>query len=207
MARKTLLNESEVRRFMKLANMGPLGSKRLEEISYLDEVDEEEELRATEDELGAEDAFADEEGEELGAEEEEPMDDLGGEEEMEGDMDPELEEKLKSAIMAIADEWDMGDLVSVEAVPGDEEAMDVEPEEDVGLGAVEMDVGPEAGAEDMEAMGMDVEEEPVPGIRNYQEALVKKVARRVAVRLMQENKNEKLATELTERIFNRITSK
>ncbi len=205
MARKTLLTESEVRRFMKLANMGPLGSERLEEISYLDEAGEEEELRATEDELGAEDEFADEEGAELDALEDEPLDDLGGEPEEE--MDPELEEKLKSAIMAIADEWNMGDMVSVEEVPGDEGAMDVEPEEDVELGSVEMDVGPEGGVEDVEAMGMEVEEEPVPGMRNYQEALVKKVAQRVAARLMQEHKNEKLATELTERIFNRITSK
>ena len=67
MARKTLLTESEVRRFMKLANMGPLGAERLDEISYLDEADEEEELHATEDELGHEDHVADEEGEELGS--------------------------------------------------------------------------------------------------------------------------------------------
>tara|TARA_Y100000034_G_scaffold40325_1_gene49704 strand:+ start:651 stop:1268 length:618 start_codon:yes stop_codon:yes gene_type:complete len=203
MARKNLLTESEVRRFMKLANMGQVGAKRLEEISYLDEVDEEAELHATEDELGAEDEFADEEGAELDALEDEPMDDLGGEEE--GEMDPDLEEKLKAAIMAIADEWDIADVVSVEEVPGDEEEMAMEPEGDVDLDAVEMEMGPE-GEEDV--MAMDVEEEPPVAMRDtYQEALVKKVAQRVATRLMQEHKNEKLATELTERIFNRITSK
>jgi len=206
MARKTLLTESEVRRFMKLANMGPLGTERLEEISYLDEADEEEELHATEDELGHEDHVADEEGEELDALEDEPMDDLGDDVEGDMDMDPELEEKLKSAIMAIAAEWDMADVVSVEEVPGDEEEETaLEPEGDVDFGAVEMEMGPEG---DEDVMAMDVEEEPPVAMRDtYQEALVKKVAQRVAARLMQEQKNEKLATELTERIFNRITSK
>jgi len=199
MARKTLLTESEVRRFMKLANMGPLGSERLEEISYLDEAGEEDELEA---DLGAEDEFADEEGADLDALEDEPMDDLGGD--VEEEMDPELEEKLKSAIMAIADEWKMGDIVSIEEVPGDDE----EGLEDADV-AMDLEMGgpPPEGGEELEVADMEVEEEPVPGLRNYQEALVKKVAQRVAARLMQENKNEKLATELTERIFNRITSK
>jgi len=199
MARKTLLTESEVRRFMKLANMGPLGSERLEEISYLDEAGEEDELEA---DLGAEDEFADEEGADLDALEDEPMDDLGGD--VEEEMDPELEEKLKSAIMAIADEWKMGDIVSIEEVPGDDE----EGLEDADV-AMDLEMGgpPPEGGEELEVADMEVEEEPVPGLRNYQEALVKKVAQRVATRLMQEHKNEKLATELTERIFNRITSK
>jgi len=199
MARKNLLTESEVRRFMKLANMGQVGAKRLEEISYLDEVDEEAELEA---DLGAEDEFADEEGADLDALEDEPMDDLGGD--VEEEMDPELEEKLKSAIMAIADEWKMGDIVSIEEVPGDDE----EGLEDADV-AMDLEMGgpPPEGGEELEVADMEVEEEPVPGLRNYQEALVKKVAQRVAARLMQEHKNEKLATELTERIFNRITSK
>jgi len=199
MARKTLLTESEVRRFMKLANMGPVGSQRIEEMSYLDEAGEEAELEA---DLGAEDEFADEEGADLDALEDEPMDDLGGD--VEEEMDPELEEKLKSAIMAIADEWKMGDIVSIEEVPGDDE----EGLEDADV-AMDLEMGgpPPEGGEELEVADMEVEEEPVPGLRNYQEALVKKVAQRVAARLMQENKNEKLATELTERIFNRITSK
>ena len=184
---------------MKLANMGPLGSERLEEISYLDEAGEEDELEA---DLGAEDEFADEEGADLDALEDEPMDDLGGD--VEEEMDPELEEKLKSAIMAIADEWKMGDIVSIEEVPGDDE----EGLEDADV-AMDLEMGgpPPEGGEELEVADMEVEEEPVPGLRNYQEALVKKVAQRVATRLMQEHKNEKLATELTERIFNRITSK
>jgi len=199
MARKTLLTESEVRRFMKLANMGPVGSQRIEEMSYLDEAGEEAELEA---DLGAEDEFADEEGADLDALEDEPMDDLGGD--VEEEMDPELEEKLKSAIMAIADEWKMGDIVSIEEVPGDDE----EGLEDADV-AMDLEMGgpPPEGGEELEVADMEVEEEPVPGLRNYQEALVKKVAQRVAARLMQEHKNEKLATELTERIFNRITSK
>jgi hypothetical protein len=196
MARKNLLTESEVRRFMKLANMGSVGTKRLEEISYLDEVEEEEEVSA---DLGGEEMDVDAEME-MDPEDPEMGADLGDEE---GDLDPELEEKLKAAIMAIADEWDMADIVSVEEVPGDEDDVGMEPEEDVDMGAVEMEMGPEGGED---VMAMDVEEEPVPGIRQYQEALVNKVASRVAQRLMQENKSERLATELTERIFKRITS-
>jgi hypothetical protein len=203
MARKTLLTESEVRRFMKLANMGPVGSQRIEEMSYLDEAGEEAELEA---DLGAEDEFADEEGADLDALEDEPMDDLGGEEELGGEVDPELEEKMIDAVLAVAKAFGMEDKVSVEEVPGDEGAPEMEPspEEDVEMGSVEMDMGPEGGED---VMAMDVEEEPVPGNIRYQEALVNKVARRVASRLMQENKNEKLAIDLTERIFNRITSK
>ena len=201
MARKTLLTESEVRRFMKLASMSPLSSERVNEMGIPGIVppgarDDEDELGATEDE------FADEEGAELDALEDEPLDDLGGD--VEEEMDPELEEKLKSAIMAIADEWKMGDIVSIEEVPGDDE----EGLEDADV-AMDLEMGgpPPEGGEELEVADMEVEEEPVPGLRNYQEALVKKVAQRVAARLMQENKNEKLATELTERIFNRITSK
>ena len=49
MARKTLLTESELRRFMKLADMRPVGEKRIQEMapsSYGDR-DEEDELHAT----------------------------------------------------------------------------------------------------------------------------------------------------------------
>ena len=161
------------------------------------EVEEEEDF-AMDVEAGGEELEMDVEEEPL----DEPMDDLEGE--VEGDLDPELEEKLKSAILAIADEWDMGDIVSVEEVPGDDE----EGLEDADL-AMDLEMGgpPPEGGEEVEAAAVEVEEEPVPGMRNYQEALIKKVAQRVAARLMQENKNEKLATELTERIFNRITSK
>ena len=67
MARKTLLTESELRRFMKLADMRPAGEKRIQEMGarYPGARDEDEEL---EDELGHEDDIAgDEAGDRGGA--------------------------------------------------------------------------------------------------------------------------------------------
>ena len=37
MSRKTLLTESEVRRFLKLANMSSVGDKRIQEVSMYDD--------------------------------------------------------------------------------------------------------------------------------------------------------------------------
>ena len=81
MARKNLLTEAELRSFMKLAELRPLGNEKMEEMygeePDLSEEDEmERELDATEDELGAEDQFADEEGDEL-ADMGDDMDDFG----------------------------------------------------------------------------------------------------------------------------------
>ena len=137
MARKTLLTESELRRFMKLAQLNPAGDKRLEEMGMYpgarDEDEElEDELHATEDELGAEDHVADEEGDEL--------DDLG--DEMGGGADEEA--LLARVVQAVADELDVE--VSVEG--GEEEVEDVEMDlEEPGL---------EGGEDELE---MDVEED------------------------------------------------
>ena len=59
MARKTLLTEAELRSFMKLAELRPLGDDRINEMyGEVPDVNEEDELEreldATEDELGAE---------------------------------------------------------------------------------------------------------------------------------------------------------
>ena len=73
MSRKTLLTDPHVRQFLKLANLSHVGDDRLTEMGALDQLmggrDEEDELEdelhATEDELGAEDSLADDEGAEL----------------------------------------------------------------------------------------------------------------------------------------------
>ena len=77
MARKKLLTEGEVRQFMKLANLGPLSENYFSN-NPLEEEGLEDELEATEDELGAEDHLADEEADELGA-----LDAEGGDEDNE----------------------------------------------------------------------------------------------------------------------------
>jgi len=145
MARKTLLTEGEVRQFMKLASLGGLTETYLSNTT-LDERDEEEELEdelgATEDELGAEDHLADEEGDELDA-----MDmDMGGEE--------ENEDLLARVVQAVADE--LGVEVDVEGAgeEGGEEDLEVDAELEEPLG----------GGEELE---MDAEEEvELPGGRD-----------------------------------------
>jgi len=182
---------------MKLANMGNVGTDRLQEINYLDEVEEEDP------------------GLDLGGPEEEPVGepegalDLDVAPEGEDDLDvapeggPEVAEDVfmdvLNVLKGLAKE-DYGIDMSVEETPGDvEEPEGLEPEFEPEEEEVGLPPSPEMG---------EVPEEEVPGnVGTYQEALVSKVARRVAARLMQENKNEKLAAELTERIFKRITSK
>jgi hypothetical protein len=63
MARKTLLSEGEIRQFMKLANLSPIGTVRLSEMGYVPGNREED---ALEDELGDMDSEADREGDEIG---------------------------------------------------------------------------------------------------------------------------------------------
>jgi len=194
MARKKLLTESEIRRFMKLANMGTVGDNRLNELGYMDEVVEEEPP------LGVDEPVAGEP--DVG----EP--DLG-EPDVETDLglgpDEEVAQEVVLGMLDVLKDWakEEYDLdISTEETPGDEEGLELE-EPPLELEEPPLDVGPPAE----EPLGGPSEEEPVPGARQYQEALVSKVARRVAARLMQEDKNEKLAAELTERIFKRITSK
>jgi hypothetical protein len=175
---------------MKLANMGSVGNERLQEMGYPGARDDEEGL-------------PEEEAVEPGLEPEEgpPEEEVPGlepelePEEGEGEMSPELEDMLIDAIKAIAKAWDMEDIVSTVQVPDEDEGVpEGEPEElELGLGELEPAGPPE-----------EPEELDVPPA--MQEALINKVARRVAKRLMKENKNEKLANDLTERIFNRITS-
>lgn len=121
MARKKLLSEGEVRQFMKLANLGPLSENYFTNNPLEEESEEESELHATEDELGAEDHFADEEGDELAAANEDP------------------EATLARVVQAVADE--LGVEVDVEGADaeGGEEEFDVDAEldmdgEDVDLG-------------------------------------------------------------------------
>tara|TARA_Y100000296_G_scaffold41248_1_gene47543 strand:- start:1494 stop:2108 length:615 start_codon:yes stop_codon:yes gene_type:complete len=115
-SRKSLLSEGTVRRFMKLATLDNLTE------TFVDTLEEEEdelesELHATEDELGAEDHVADEEADELAAEDEgAPL-----------DVDPETVEALVSAI---ADA--IGDVTGTEVtVTGESPGEELPPEEEL----------------------------------------------------------------------------
>ena len=137
MARKTLLTEAELRRFMKLARVTPATTNRLSEMGYgmdtvpgaRDEDDElESELHATEDELGSEDELADEEGDELDMD----ADEGGGEMVSLDDFVAALEQAVEEVT---------GQPTTAELEPEGEEEVDVEAELD--MGGVEIDVGAE----------------------------------------------------------------
>jgi len=185
MARKTLLNESEIRQFMKLAKLTPINSARLSEMGYppgaRDEEDElEAELGATEGELGAEDELADAEGDELDMDMAD--DELGAEVEGEGDM-VSVDDFMDALETALEDT--LGEPTTIDMDTGEEE------EEEIVGGEEELEMGPEGGEE----LEMGAEEEEI----------VAEVARRVAARLVQEKKSGDIASQLAERIFSRLT--
>ena len=216
MARKTLLTEAEIRSFMKLAELRPIGTDRIKEMyghkdddkmdegeDFQDEdpagksgvVSEEDELErelgATEDELGAEDSLADEEGDEIG--------------DLEADLDAAPEGG--AAGMVSVDDF-MGALeAALEDVLGDE--VEVEMDDEEGADDAEMDMDMEAEPGGME-LDMAVDAEDDAGERDSlmeEEDIVNEVARRVAARLQQENNKAQMVDQLAERILNRLTSK
>jgi len=217
MARKTLLTESEIRQFMKLANIKPLqemgGSYGMPSGMRDDEPeDEDEDLNEEE-----------EEEMEMGAEEA-PMGDMPapeGGEEME--MDAEMGEEPAGDM-----EMDMdmgGDDMGAEGGAKEEQFADIVDkladllglDADVEVGEGEMEMGGEAmddeggdleGAMDApvgddEDMGVEVEDDELMG----EEEIVQEVARRVAARLIREKKQDATASKLAERIFRRLASK
>ena len=216
MARKTLLTEAEIRSFMKLAELRPIGTDRIKEMyghedddkmdegeDFQDEdpagksgvVSEEDELErelgATEDELGAEDGLADEEGDEIG--------------DLEADLDAAPEGG--AAGMVSVDDF-MGALeAALEDVLGDE--VEVEMDDEAGADAAEMALDMEAEPGGLE-LDMAVDAEDDAGERDSlmeEEDIVNEVARRVAARLQQENNKAQMVDQLAERILNRLTSK
>lgn len=222
MARKTLLTENELRRFMTLANMRPVGDRRLQEMgefSVEEEMagDEEvEDLEATfgGDEMGGEPDDALALDAEMDVEEEPPVDDMALD--ADAGAEPALEEKFTefmTQVAAVAQEV-LGIDVAVE---GDEEAgeLDMAPEEDelAVVDDVEMSepTGEEGGEELELDADVDVEEEP-PGMGGMRyeanadtDELVAEVARRVASRLQKETRQAEVVDQLAERIMKRLT--
>ena len=141
MARKSLLTESEIRRFMKLAEMRPIGEKKLQEFAF----EEQEELPPPEGGMGPEGDLPPEEGEEELDVEDEP------------EADPEKEALLADVVQAVADV--LGVEVDVEGVSAEEEEVELEPGE---IGDVE-ELPPEGGEE----MDLGGEELP-PGNKMYE---------------------------------------
>lgn len=201
MARKTLLSESEIRRFMKLADMQPIGGERLTEWNGISEEEEEFSFGEPEGESPMGDE-PDPEEPDFGVDvEEEPVDDMGlGPEEDAVELSPEaaaaLEDALGVAMKALSDA--LPDEVAFD-VEGGEEAVEEPPLEDFGEEPVE-ELPVEEPVEEL-----PVEEPELPGLE--EEAMIAEVARRVASRIKKESDKEKMAEQLAERIFNRITKK
>jgi len=193
MSRKTLLTEAEVRQFLKLANIGPVGDVKLSEMYGIEEElppEEEDPMAMGDAELDMGDAEMD-------------MDDAGDElEDVEGDLGAEGGEGQ----MVSVDDFLSALEGALEDVLGDEVTVDSDEEEP------EMDADLEGGEDEM-AMDMAPEEGPMdeepPGMRyeNSEEDVVNEVARRVAARLQAKENKENMVDQLAEKIMQRITSK
>jgi len=195
MSRKTLLTESEVRQFLKLANIGPVGDIKLSEMYGI-----EEELPPEEEEDIAMDDMGDAE-----------MDMDAGEDDMgDAEMDMDMGAEAGGGQMVSVDDFLSALEGALEDVLGDEVTVDSDEEEP------ELDADLE-GAEDEMDMGMDMapEEEPMdeepPGTRGMyegtEEDVVNEVAKRVAAKLQRRGKKEDMVDRLAEKIMKRMTSK
>jgi len=210
MARKKLLTETEIRRFMKLADMGSIGATKIQEFGGAGDYARDDD--AGEEEIGG--------ALELGAEEGELEDELAGDEgpvDMDVDveeapptLEPEMASAVEDVIAAAVEELvaglgPLGVQISVEG--GDEEAPLDDVVDDIGLDVEEPLEG--GGELDVGMAAVPDEGEPVPEIplQEDTEALVNEVARRVALRLSRQNQKTQMVDELTERIFNRLTQK
>ena len=188
MAKKTLLSEGNIRKFMKLAAIEPLTE------NFLAEVEEEEETMAEAD------GPMDEADEPMG---DEPMDDK---EETDGDMDD------------MGDGGDMDDMGAGGTVPVEEfmqalkRALEEVTGEDV---EVTGDTGAEPAGDDEsleegymseeDTMDEDLYEELNESVKVVDtQAIVKEVSRRVAQRLIKESKQEQLAEALARKIAARL---
>jgi hypothetical protein len=207
---------------MKLADMRPAGEKRIEEMygSQPGARDEEEdELHATEDELGHEDHVADAEADELDVADDElamdepmaepldaPLDDLGAKEAP--PLDPEAQAVLATGMRAMADAMGIGDLVTVDVEPADAEVEDIDVT-DVDVTDVDV-VEPElGGTEGGDAISLEPDEPMMEETDELEESneedIVAEVARRVAARLQREAKQTEVVDQLAERIMKRLT--
>ena len=198
MARKNLLTESEIRSFMKLAELRPLGTDKMQEM-YGEDPDDIEENELERDPM----ADLDDGEPEMGDAE---MDMDMGDDEMGMDAAPDggagapgmvsVEDFMGALEVALEDV--LGEPVSTEMDP--EMPADDDMEDDDAMD-MDMDVEMPMGAEEEE------EEEP-PGMRDVyenQQDLVNEVAKRVAKRLKVKNNKTEMVDALAERIMKRLT--
>jgi len=206
MARKTLLNESEIRKFLKLANITTVGEDKIQEMGMgmSRAYDRDDDMEAPMD--GDDDM-------------EEPMGDvddddmMGPDEPMGGDMDMgamdqgDREELMADVVRAVAQALGIEDQVSVEA--GEDDGMeggemDAMPEP---APVADKPAEPEMDMKDDEEVDMMAEESDDTDVvaEETDEDVVSEVARRVMDRIQNETNKEKMVDALAERIMKRLT--
>ena len=235
MARKKLLTEGEVRQFMKLANLGPLAETYLSHTS-IDEQDEEEldmgaelEVPMGDEEVGVEDEV------EMGPGEEDPeatlarvvqavADELGVEVDVEGageeggeelEVDAELEgpggEEDFEMSAGIEDEEDLPPAnMYNEGEPAPQQdpqqQQDTDEEEELRRAKARGQAAKDRVRARGQRRGIGIRGITTENAADHDE-IVEEVARRVAERLNADREQEEMASQLAERIFNRLTTK
>ena len=209
MARKPLLTESEIRSFMKLAELRPIGDDKIAEMYGTPEPG----ARDDEDDMDAEDDMDDGPSMEMDLD----MGDDKGDMEVDMDMDaePAMDMGGDSKMVSIDDfmsalegalEDVLGEPVSTEM--DDAPDMGDEPEADAAEMGADAAMDAEEDEMDDPMMEEEDEDEDPPGYRNpMEEDLVNEVARRVAARLQAKDNEEQMVDALAERIMNRLTNK
>jgi len=222
MARKTLLNEREIRKFLKLANITTVGDDKIQEMGGAMAYNRDDDMDADAD-LG--DAEADvEAADDLDADAEIDLDDLGGDDEPgHSDLDvgdgAQLDADVAEDIFA-----DVANAVA--QALGIEDRVDIEAGDAAGAeGGDEMELAPAA---EPPAPDLDAEPEPAPELDaaaddedpaelsedepfelsedDFEDSIVNEVSRRVIDRLNKENRKTKMVDELAERIMNRLAN-
>ena len=180
---KKLLNETQVKRFMKLAGNHALSETFVGNLS--------EEGLYKDDELAPEPSLDELPGEELGGDEEAPLEEPleGGEEVADAGPMSKVRDIVADAVM---------DALSGAVETGELDISEEEPAE--GLPGEEAEGLP--GEEVEEPMGAALEEADIDYLD--EEEVVNETLKRIAARLVKESKKEKLIDQLTARISKRL---
>ncbi len=191
MSKKTLLNETQVRRFMKLSQLGTLSDGFVNGLSEAGYFTNEQEEELPGDEGPVDDM-------EMGGDEELPMDDMAmdDESEMGDDLEDAAGESLPPEVVsqvedALAQALGAMETALEEAIPELDLSVEQTDDMDAEMGDdMEMEMGDDMGDEDpMADMDMDAEmgpeEEPAP-----EDELVERIVRRVAERLRDRKGNK-----------------
>tara|TARA_Y100001972_G_scaffold118931_1_gene159623 strand:+ start:2670 stop:3296 length:627 start_codon:yes stop_codon:yes gene_type:complete len=208
MARKTLLTEAELRSFMKLAELRPIGDDRIKEM-YGDEdtVDEGEDR---EDDDGAGEAGVTSEEMEVDMEmggDDDPPDmaaapDMGAAPDAGGGKMVSIDDFMGALESALEDVLDDEVEVDMDDDDDDMPGMDDDDDDD-GMPGMDDDDDDMMGDDDPPGMGGGYKRGPMM----EEEDIVNEVARRVAARLQDKQNKAEMVDQLAERILNRLTSK